>query len=216
MNIVIHYRSSIAEAQALCTELNRKRPHSAALAEADLLNPNALAPLVEQAIQPWDRLDVLVNNASTFYPTPVGAITEAHWTDLIGSNLKAPLFLAQAAAPHLAAHQGLIINLIDAHLDHPRKDHAVYNVAKAGLAMLTRALARDLAPAVRVNGVAPGVILWPEHEPGSDPEAIVKRVPLQRQGSPEDIARAVRFLIQDGAYLTGQIITVDGGLSVSD
>ena len=213
--VAIHYRGSAAEAAALAGSLNRIRPESAAPFQADLLDNEQIAPLIDAVVDWGGRLDGLVNNASTFYPTPIGTITEDHWTDLMGSNLKAPLFLSQAAVPHLRLQQGAIVNLVDIHAQRPLRNHPVYGPAKAGLAMLTRALAKDLAPAIRVNGVSPGAILWPEE--GMTPEAeasILKQIPLKRTGEPADIARAVLFLVQDAPYITGQIIAVDGGRSI--
>ena len=214
-NIAVHYRKSSADAEALAERLNTGRPDSAALFQADLNNTEALPHLVEKVVAWHGTLDVLVNNASSFYPTPPGEITQAHWDDLVGSNLKAPLFLSQAALPALREAGGAIINLIDVHAQRPLRNHAVYGSAKAGLAMLTRSLAKDLAPEVRVNGVSPGAILWPEN--GMDDatrETILKQIPLARPGQPEDIAGCVLYLVRDAAYVTGQIIAVDGGRSI--
>lgn len=214
-NTVLHYRNSAAEAEQLCAELNRQRPDSAVCAQADLLRTGRLPELVDRALEKWQRLDALVNNASSFYPTPIGAVDEAAWNDLMGSNLKAPLFLSQAAAPHLKKSGGSIVNIVDVHAERPMRKHVVYSAAKAGLASLTRSLARELAPEVRVNGVAPGAILWPEHEmPGETRESILQRVPLQRSGNPEDIALAVKFLLLEAPYVTGHILPVDGGRSL--
>ena len=214
-DVAIHYRGSVDEAQALVAELNRLRPDSAAAFAADLTDVAAIGDLAAQAGQWRNRLDVLVNNASSFYPTPAGTITEAQWDDLVGTNLKAPLFLSQAALPALRDGGGVIVNIIDVHASHPLRDHPVYGPAKAGLAMLTRSLAKDLAPDVRVNGVSPGAILWPENDMSDDTkQAILKQVPLARPGDPEDIAGAVLFLVRDATYVTGQIIAVDGGRSI--
>jgi pteridine reductase len=211
-NIVLHYRSARQEATDLCTELNRSRPGSAVIVQCDLLETATLPALVAESLQPWQRLDALINNASSFFPTPVGKITDTDWDDLIGSNLKAPLFLAQAAVPHLRASHGNIINIIDVHAERPMRKHVVYSIAKAGLAGLTKSLARELAPDIRVNGVAPGAILWPEHGMQDETkESILQRVALNRMGEPEDIARAVRFLLLDAPYVTGHILPVDGG-----
>ncbi len=216
MNIIIHYRSSKDEAQGLCNELNALRADSAIILQADLHQTPELTTLVQQASDYWGRLDVLVNNASTFYPTPVGEITEAHWDDLMGSNLKAPLFLSQAAMPHLRNSQGSIINIVDIHAFRPMKEHPVYCAAKAGLAMLTQSLARELGPDVRVNGVAPGAIIWPSSEMDKlTQDAILDRTALKRQGEPRDIAATVRFLIRDADYITGQVIPVCGGRSLN-
>lgn len=215
MRVVIHYRSSAEAAAALRDELLAARPDSAALIQGDLLETAALPALVAAAHARWGQLDVLVNNASSFYPTPIGGITETQWDDLIGSNLKAPLFLSQAAAPLLAARQGCIVNLVDIHAERPLKGYPLYCSAKAGLVMLTKALARELAPAVRVNAIAPGAILWPEHASEETRRAIVARTALKRRGEPHDVARAVRFLATEAEYVTGQVLTVDGGRSLS-
>jgi pteridine reductase len=215
LNLVLHYRSSAAEAIELVQQLNRRRPHSAIALQADLQRGDDLPALIRQAESAWGRLDALVNNASSFFPTPVGTITAAQWDALIDSNLKAPLFLSQAAAPALAERQGCIINITDVHAERPLKGYCVYSVAKAGLVMLTKSLARELGPRVRVNAIAPGAILWPERELDADgKQAIIERTALKRQGTPEDIARAVSFLIRDGGYITGQVIAVDGGRSL--
>lgn len=213
-DVMLHYRSSAAEAARLAAELEALRPGSAATAQADLLDAAALAGLVAATVNRFGRLDALVNNASSFYATPVGAIDEAAWTDLMGSNLKGPLFLSQAAAPHLAAVGGVIVNITDVHAERPLKGYPLYSAAKAGLLGLTRALAIELAPQVRVNAVAPGAIEWPETGgdfPAAEREAIVAHTLLKRTGSPEDIARTVKFLVFDAPYITGQVINVDGG-----
>ncbi|MDH5485322.1 MAG: pteridine reductase [Gammaproteobacteria bacterium] len=216
MNIVIHYRASADEANALCNELNALRADSAITLQADLLKLADIDSLVKRAADYWGGLDALVNNASTFYPTPVGEITEAHWDDLMGSNLKAPLFLSQAATPYLRKSQGSIVNIVDIHAYRPMKLHPVYCSAKAGLAMLTQSLARELGPEVRVNGVAPGAILWPESELDAETQTfILERTALKRQGEPHDIAAAVRFLISEANYITGQVIPVCGGRSLN-
>ena len=216
-NLMVHYRSSATEARALQAELNGVRADSVALVQADLLNMANLPALVHDTVQRFERLDVLINNASSFFPTAVGEITEAAWDDLMGTNLKTPLFLSQAAAPHLRKTEGCIVNIVDIHSDRPMKNYTVYNTAKGGLVALTRALARELGPEVRVNGVSPGAILWPEDEAWSDALArqrIVNTTLLKRTGEPDDIARTVRFLVEDAPYITGQIIAVDGGRSV--
>ena len=214
-NVLIHHRSSTAAAQSLADELDEQRAGSAAIRCFDLLQPDAAQLLVEAALREFGRLDVLVNNASTFYPTPVGEITLAHWDDLLGTNLKAPLFLSQAAAPSLRARSGLIINIVDIHALRPLKGHTVYSIAKAGLAMLTRSLARELGPEIRVNGNAPGPVLWPEHDLDNTlRQEIIAKTALKRQGLPEDIARTALFLAADAPYITGQIIAVDGGRSI--
>ncbi len=217
-NVVIHCNRSRADADQLARELNAMRPASATVVQGDLLASNALKGLLVQAHSCFGRLDGLVNNASTFYATPVGTIDEDHWNELMGSNLKAPLFLSQAAAPFLRAVNGAIVNIIDIHTERPLKDFVVYNAAKSGLAGLTRTLALELGPEVRVNGVSPGAIMWPDVAAGGGndyPEAerarIIAQTPLKRVGSAEDIAGAVKFLLLDAPYVTGQILAVDGG-----
>jgi pteridine reductase len=214
-DIMLHYRSSAAAAAALHAELNDRRPQSVALHAADLLGASVPDELVAAALAAFGRIDILINNASSFYPTPIGSITTAQWDDLMGSNLKAPLFLSQAAAPALRAAQGLIINLIDVHGLRPLKDHPVYSAAKAGLAMLTRSLARELGPEVRVNGIAPGPVLWPEGALAEERKReIIAKTALKRYGSPDDIARTALFLARDAPFITGQIIAVDGGRGI--
>lgn len=213
--VAIHYRGSAREAESLAVKLNAARADSARSFRADLNDTAALPALVASVIDWAGGLDILVNNASTFYPTPLGDISEADWDDLVGSNLKGPLFLSQAAMPSLRARRGAIVNLVDIHAQRPLKDHTVYGSAKAGLAMLTRALAKDLAPEIRVNGVSPGAILWPEDGLGDDAKrGILDQVPLGRPGDPDDIAGTVLYLVRDASYVTGQIITVDGGRSI--
>ncbi len=216
MNIALHYRHSQQPAEALATALNDERPDSVILIQADLLDTSVLPKIITEACKPWQRLDVLINNASTFYPTEIGAATEQDWDDLIGSNLKAPFFLAQAAARELTKQHGCIINIVDIHSQRPMKGYPIYSTAKAGLAMLTMSLARELGPNVRVNGVAPGAILWPEHEMNNQvKEEIIDRTALKRQGTAADIAKTVLFLIRDAAYISGQIINVDGGRTLN-
>ncbi len=214
--LALHYRSSAAEAQALVAALNAARTGSAVAFQADLLDNEHLPRLVEETVKHFGRLDALVNNASSFSATPVGAIGTADWDDLVGTNLKAPLFLSQAAAPHLALARGAIVNITDIHAERPLKNYPLYCAAKAGLAGLTRALALELGPNVRVNGIAPGPILWPEDGSfdAASQAAVVARTLLKRCGDPADIARTVRFLLADAPYVTGQIIAVDGGRSV--
>lgn len=217
MNLVLHYRHSGEAAQQLQAELHAIRAGSVVLVQADLLDTAGLATLVDTALSTWQRLDVLVNNASSFYPTPVGSVTEAQWDDLTGSNLKAPFFLAQAAAPSLAQQHGCIVNIADIHADRPLKAHSVYSISKAGLVMLTKTLARELGPEVRVNAVAPGAILWPEHDlDTAAKDYIISRTALKRPGAPHDIALAVLFLIRDAGYISGHVLTVDGGRSLSN
>jgi pteridine reductase len=215
MNIAIHYRGSAVDADSLAAELNGARAESAITVQADLRDTAGLKVLVAEVVERAGRLDLLLNNASTFYPTPLAEVTEEHWDDLLGTNLKAPLFLSQAAAPHLEKSGGCIINIVDIHARRPLSNHPVYGPAKAGLAMLTRSLAKDLAPAVRVNGVSPGAILWPaDGMPEKTEQAIIRQVPLKRTGEPDDIAKAILFLVKDAPYITGQIIAVDGGRSI--
>lgn len=216
-NVVIHCNRSTAEADALATSLNQTRVKSAAVVTGDLLADNALRGLIDQAYSCFGRLDGLVNNASSFYATPVGKIDLDDWLDIMGSNLKAPLFLSQAAAPYLRQTKGAIVNIIDIHTEHPLKDFVVYNAAKAGLAGLTRAFALELGPDVRVNGVSPGAIMWPDASPDYPPaerQRIINQVPLKRVGSALDIGGAVKFLLLDAPYVTGQILAVDGGREI--
>lgn len=214
-NVAIHYRGSAGDADTLAAELNAQRPGSAITLQADLLDVAQLELMVADVVRQTGRLDVLINNASTFYPTPLADVTLEQWDDLLGTNLKAPLFLSKAAAPHLRESEGVIINIVDIHSQRPLKNHPVYGPAKAALAMLTRSLARDLAPEVRVNGVSPGAILWPDEGLGEKIEKVIlQQVPLKRVGQPADIARAVLFLVKDAPYITGQIIPVDGGRSI--
>lgn len=213
--VAIHYRSSIVDAEAVRDELNGEREDSAAIFCADLLETHKLQDLVDEVIAWSGGLDVLVNNASSFYPTPMGTITESNWTDLIGSNLKAPLFLTQAALPHLRHNGGNVINIVDIHARRPLSGHVVYGPAKAALEMLTRTLAKELAPEIRVNGVSPGAILWPEEGMSDDArESILRQIPLHRTGGPEDIAGCVVYLVTEASYVTGQVIAVDGGRSL--
>jgi len=213
--VALHCRHSRLEADRLAAELNERRPASALVLHADLLDCASLPGLVEALVGHFGRLDGLVNNASSFFPTPIGQIDEAAWSDLVGSNLKAPLFLSQAAAPWLQESGGAIVNIVDIHAERPLKGYPLYCAAKAGLLGLTRALALELAPRVRVNGVAPGPIEWPDDGqlPLAEREAIVAHTLLGRVGEPSDIARTVRFLLFDAPYITGQIIPVDGGRS---
>jgi pteridine reductase len=216
-HVALHCHRSRAEADRLAAELNAARPGSCVVLQCDLLDLPRLGDLVEEAAQAFGRLDGLVNNASSFYPTPFGSIGAGEWEDLIGSNLRAPLFLAQAAAPLLRDSRGSIVNLIDIHADRPLKDFLAYSVAKTGLAGLTRALAIEMGPEVRVNGVAPGAILWPdgdEHFAPTERERIKAQTPLARIGGPEDVAGAVKYLLFDAPFVTGQILSVDGGRGI--
>lgn len=211
-DIAVHYRGSATDAAALVNELNTRRMNSARAFPLDLKDTPRLAGLVDACVAHFGRLDVLVNNASTFYETPLSEVGESDWDELVGVNLKAPLFLSKAAADHLAANGGCIVNIADIHAERPLENHALYSVAKAGLVMLTRALAVELGPAVRVNAVAPGAILWPERGIGEgERRNILARTALERIGAPRDIARAVLFLARDAGYTTGEILAVDGG-----
>ncbi|PIE37124.1 MAG: pteridine reductase [Gammaproteobacteria bacterium] len=212
-NIVLHYHRSRADADSLADELNQARANSAITVAADLLDCNP-AQLAEQAAGNWGRLDVLINNASSFYPTALEAISEQDWQALIGTNLKAPLQLSQACAKYLRQQQGCIINMIDIYHDRPMPGHVVYSIAKAGLAGLNRSLALELAPDVRVNGIAPGAILWPEHSDADHEARILRKIPLQRTGQADDIAQGIAYLIR-AHYVTGHILPIDGGRSLN-
>src|SRR5690242_5525696 len=214
-NVIVHFRSSAEPAAELARELNEARTDSARLTECDLLDTEQLPGLVRAATEAFGRLDILINNASTFYPTPLGDITEIDWNDLIGTNLKAPLFLSQAAAAALRISEGLILNIADIHGLRPLGRHPIYSIAKAGLIMLTKSLAREMGPQVRVNAIAPGPVMWPKD--GMDThlkEAIIDKTALKRPGSTDDVARAALFFATEAPYVTGQILAVDGGRSV--
>jgi len=216
--LMIHYRNSVGEARALQSELNLQRPNSAAIIQGDLLNLAVLPSLIQETVSHFGHLDVLINNASSYYPTEIGEIGDREWDDLVGSNLKAPLLLSQAAAPELRKQHGCIVNITDMHVERPKKGYVVYSVAKAGLVTLTKSLAHELAPEVRVNAVAPGPVMWPEDNPQFDEiyrQRVVSQTLLKRLGQPEDVARAVLFLIKDAPFITGQVIAVDGGRSLS-
>jgi pteridine reductase len=215
VRVILHYHRSGTEARELAVHLNRIRPDSARTLQANLLETAELEDLASSARSFWSRLDILVNNASSFYPTPLASLSEEAWEDLMGTNLKAPLFLIRATADDLRAQHGSIVNLVDIHAWKPLRDHLIYGAAKAGLEMLTRTLARELAPEVRVNAVAPGTILWQESGvPDSVQQKILARIPLKRMGSVDDIAKAVLFLVRDAPYVTGAVIPVDGGRSI--
>lgn len=216
-NVLLHCNQSVKPAQEIADLLNQSRPNSVMVYSAQLLDLSAIRELATVACDQWGRLDVLINNASTFYPTRIEEISEQHWHDLIGVNLKAPLFLSQACAPVLKTHRGCIINIVDIHSLRPLKDYPLYSIAKAGLAMLTKALARELAPEVRVNGISPGAILWPELEAYEGMhQDIIDKTALKREGNPLDIAKTAQFLIESADYITGQIIAVDGGRTLSN
>lgn len=217
-NLMIHYRASAAEARALQAELNLQRPHSVAIIQGDLLNLGVLPNLVAETVNQFGRLDVLINNASSYYPTEIGDISDDHWQDLMGSNLKAPLFLSQAAASELKKNHGCIINITDMHVERPKKGYIVYSVAKAGLVTLTKSLAQELSPEVRVNAVAPGPVLWPEDNPQFNEvyrQRVISQTMLKRVGEPQDVAKAVKFLVMDAPFITGHVLAVDGGRSLN-
>ena len=217
--VIVHYRTSHTEADDLVAELNKQRAESALALAADLTSLTDIETLARTASRHWQRLDALINNASSFYPTPVGSVTEQQWDDLIGSNLKAPFFLAQQLAGVLAESSGTIINIADIHAERPLSEHTVYCIAKAGNVMLTKSLARELAPRVRVNGVAPGAIMWPEDTAELTPSAkaaIVDKIALKRAGEASDVARTIEFLLLHAPYVTGQILAVDGGRTLSN
>ncbi|MBI2289232.1 MAG: pteridine reductase [Betaproteobacteria bacterium] len=217
-NLMLHHRASVAEARALQHELNTQRAGSVALIQADLLKSASLPDLVKTTVSQFGSLDILINNASSFFATAIGDINEQAWEDLIGTNLKAPLFLSQAAAGELRKRHGCIVNIVDIHAEFPMKNYVVYSVAKGGLLALTRSLARELGPEVRVNGVAPGTILWPEDNNWSDEisrQRVINQTALKRIGDPDDIAKAVEFLVTAAPYVTGQVIAVDGGRSIT-
>ena len=214
-DLVVHHRSAVADAQALHDALDHARPGSCLVLRADLAQFDRLPELIAHTIGRFGRLDALVNNASAFYPTPIGSATPAAWDDLFAANARAPFFLSQAAAPALQAAGGAFVNLADIFADHPLRGHTIYCMAKAALVMLTRSLAKELAPRVRVNAVAPGAVLWPEQgKSDADQKAMLASTPLQRAGTPDDVAEAVRWLLQDAHYTTGQVIRVDGGRSL--
>ena len=211
-NVFLHYRSSKQAALQLCYELNQMRPDSAYMMQADLLNMEELEALASEACMSWGKIDVLVNNASSFYPTAIADVTEQQWDELMGSNLKAPFFLAKLLSETLVNNKGCIVNIVDIHAERGLMGYPVYSIAKAGLVAMTKILAKEFGPTVRVNGVAPGAILWPEHDLSEqERQEILQRVVLRRNGEPADIAKAVWFLIKDADYMTGQILTVDGG-----
>ncbi len=215
-DLALSYRHSRAEAEALAARCEAKRAQSCLLLPLDLSDTGALSPFIERVLAHYGRIDALINNASSFYPTPIGAATAAHWDELFAANAKAPFFLAQAAAPHLAKTGGCILNMVDIYGERPLALHPLYSMAKAALAMMTMALARDLGPAVRVNGIAPGAVLWPETgKAEGERRDLLARTPLARAGEPADIARTALFLLRDAPYITGEIIRVDGGRALS-
>ena len=215
-DLALHYRHSRGEMDALCAELNMARNGSARAIQAELADVEVMPRIVDDCIARFGRLDALVNNASAFYATPVGSVTPTQWEELFASNARAPFFLAQAAAPHLQAAHGAIVNMADIYAERPLPGHAVYCMAKAALVMMTLALAKELGPEVRVNAIAPGAVLWPESGKAyADQKELVARTPLKRAGSPEDVAAAVLFLLRDAKFSTGQILKVDGGRALA-
>lgn len=215
-NVIIHCRLSCQDAEEFAAVLNNIRSDSARIVQGDLNIETIYGLLIEQALACWGRLDLLINNASSFFPTPVGKITMDDWHVLVNTNMKAPLFLSQAAAPYLKQTQGCIINMIDIHGQRPMKEHTVYCAANAGLGMVTMSLARELGPEIRVNGIAPGAILWPEAGMSEHTKNIIlERTALKRSGDPMDIAKTILFLVRDAGYITGQIIAVDGGRTLN-
>jgi pteridine reductase len=217
-SLMIHYKSSINEARSLQAELSLLRPNSVAIIQGDLLNISSLPNLISETISHFGRLDVLINNASTYYASEIGDIDESKWQDLMGSNLKAPLFLSQAAAPELRKNHGCIVNITDMHVERPKKGYIVYSVAKAGLVTLTKSLAHELGPDVRVNAVAPGPVQWPENNPQFDEvyrQRVINQTLLKRMGEAEDVAKAVKFLVTDAPFITGHVLAVDGGRSLN-
>ena len=213
--MLVHCNANRPGAEALATELNRSRENSAVVVNADLSQRHGVDQLIQNCLQHAPSLDVLVNNASRFYPTPVGDTLPWQWDDVVNSNLRGPYFLAQGLLPALRAARGCIVNILDIHAERPMPNHAVYSISKAGLAMMTKAMAVELGPEVRVNGVSPGAILWPEKTPSAGTqEAILKRTALKRLGDPADVASAVAYLALDAPYVTGQILAIDGGRSL--
>ncbi|MFC4528928.1 pteridine reductase [Dyella halodurans] len=215
-DLALHYRRSAAEAELLASSLERQRSDSTCLVQTELADLDALPGMIERILTRYGRLDALINNASAFYPTPVGSATPTQWNELFASNAQAPFFLAQAALPALREARGAIVNLVDIYAERPLARHPLYCMAKAALAAMTRSLALDLGPDIRVNGVAPGAVMWPsDGKPYDDQQAMLARTPLQRAGSPEDVAGAVLWLLRDAPFVTGQIIHVDGGRTLS-
>ena len=217
-NLMIHYNTSVQEARALQAELNLQRANSVAIIQGDLLNIAVLPSLVQETVKHFGKLDVLINNASSYFATEIGQINEQNWQDLMGSNLKAPMFLAQAAAAELRKNHGCIVNITDMHIERPKKGYVVYSVAKAGLVTLTKSLAQELSPEVRVNAVAPGPVQWPENNPQFDEvyrQRVISQTLLKCVGEAQDIAKAVKFLVADAPFITGHVLAVDGGRSLN-
>ena len=215
-DLALHYRHSQGDARMLADALEQQRADSTLLLQGELADTAILPDLIERVLAHYGRLDALVNNASAFYPTPIGTTTPAQWDELFASNARAPFFLSQAAVPALRQSKGSIVNLLDIYAERPLADHPLYCMAKAAQAAMTRSLALDLGPDVRVNGVAPGAVLWPsDGKAYDDQQAMLDRTPLQRAGSPDDVASAVLWLLRDAPFVTGQIIRIDGGRTLS-
>lgn len=215
-DVALHYRRSAAEAEQLAASLEREREGSTLTVQAELADLEHLPAMVQRVLDRFGQLDALVNNASAFYPTPIGTATSAQWQELFASNAQAPFFIAQAATPALRQARGAIVNMVDIYAERPLADHPIYCMAKAALEAMTRSLALDLGPDVRVNGVAPGAVMWPsDGKPYDDQQALLARTPLRRAGSPEDVAGAVLWLLRDAPFVTGHIIRVDGGRTLS-
>lgn len=218
MNVVIHYHTSQKEAETLCQHLNEKRPDSAQLSHCDLTDIQKIPAWIDNIAGYWKRLDVVINNASRFYKTPLGNTTDTAWNELMNNNLMAPFFISQAAKPYLSVQKGCIINIADIHAERPMRDYAVYCISKSGLIMLTKALAKEWGPEIRVNAISPGAIAWPEGSntlSSAEKEKILARIPLQKEGCPHAIAQSVLFIVKNADYITGQVLTVDGGRSLS-
>lgn len=215
-DLALHFRSSVKDAAQLTRELEGQRPHSTITIQGELAEPESWPAMIQMVVDHYGRLDALINNASAFYPTPVGNATVEQWNELFASNAQAPFFLAQAAVPALRETRGAIVNLVDVYAERPLADHPIYCMAKAALAAMTRSLALDLGPDIRVNGIAPGAVMWPsDGKPYDDQQALLARTPLKRAGSAQDVAGAVLWLLRDAPFVTGQIIRIDGGRSLS-
>ena len=216
IDLIIHYKTSEKEAISLRDELNKQRKNSASLIKADLLDPKSYSKIINETIKIYGQLNFLINNASTYYPTNINQIDQLNWDNLIGSNLKAPLFLCKEAAPFLKKNNGSIINITDAHITKPKENYIIYSIAKAGLTNLTKSLAQELGPEIRVNAVAPGPVLWPENSNefnNSYRKKVISQTMLKKVGEPDDVAKAVEFLLLNSNFITSHILNVDGGRS---
>ncbi len=211
MNVIIHYNSSAKEAHELVRKLNGIRRDSAIMIQANLEHEEYYSALIDAALDFKGELDVLINNASAYYPTSLGSLDDQQWNELINTNLKAPLFLSQLAAKSLRSNKGCIINITDIHANRPLRNHSVYSISKAGLVMLTQSLAKEMAPAIRVNAISPGVIMWPDDIEEEKKNEILNETMMKRTGNVEDITKAILFLIKDADYITGQVLNIDGG-----